>query len=102
MPIPRRDRIQPRISSMPRQQSEAATHRQMYQLLVEKQRLLQELQHLEQRRYAINQRLEGIATQLIDLEYGAGQLQQKSAVIDGQIPASDANSMGFETMFLEY
>ncbi len=102
MSIPRRDRIQPRISSIPRQQSEAATHRQMYQLLVEKQRLIQELQHLEQRRYAINQRLEGIANQLTDLEYSAGQLQQKSAIVDGQIPASDANSMGFETMFLEY
>ena len=55
-PISRRS-IPPKISTIPRQQSEASDYLNLYQLAVEKQRLCQELQTIEQRTHQIHNRL---------------------------------------------
>ncbi len=55
-PISRRS-IPPKISTIPRQQSEATDYLSLYQLAIEKERLERELQTLEQRSYQIQNRL---------------------------------------------
>ncbi|MFP4135393.1 MAG: gas vesicle protein [Halothece sp.] len=53
----------PKISSMPRQKSEASIHLEIYKISVEKHRLQQELQNLKNRELRIKKRLEEIETQ---------------------------------------
>jgi len=53
----------PKISSMPRKQSEATTHLEIYKLSVEKHRLEQELNNIQSREQQILKRLEEIEKQ---------------------------------------
>lgn len=53
----KRGKIPPKISSMPRQRSEATTYLTVYKNVVEKERLQKELQNLERRCHQIKERL---------------------------------------------
>ncbi|MBD2104266.1 hypothetical protein [Leptolyngbya sp. FACHB-261] len=70
MSLPRmpRSRIQPKLRCMPRQKTEASTYLEMHKVTIEKQRLLNELDHLRQRYTQVISRLEEIDTQLNGLE----------------------------------
>ncbi|HEY9880093.1 MAG TPA: hypothetical protein V6D29_16680 [Leptolyngbyaceae cyanobacterium] len=74
---PRRSqgKIFPKISTLPRQRTEAAHYLDMYKLTVEKKRLQQELQSLEQRQQRIQQRISEIDAHTLDLEDSAHQLR---------------------------
>lgn len=52
--------MHPKISSMPRKQSEATTHLELYKMSVEKNRLQQELENLKNREKQIQKRLNEI------------------------------------------
>lgn len=69
-------KILPKISTMPRQPTEAAHYLDMYKLTVEKKRLQQELQSLEERSQRIQQRLSEIDAHTLDLEDSAHQLRE--------------------------
>ncbi|GAB4370126.1 MAG: hypothetical protein Kow00121_10620 [Elainellaceae cyanobacterium] len=108
--------IRPKISTMPRQQSEAAAVLDVYKLVIEKKRLEQELQGIDQRRQQILDRLATLESQVAGLEQTAHQLRSiesrsigssrteqplpraaKPAVVD--LLMDEEN---LETLFLEY
>ncbi len=61
-------RIFPKVSTMPRQATEAAQYLDMYKLTVEKKRLQQELEYIDDRRQRLCERLAEIdqATEQLD------------------------------------
>jgi chromosome segregation ATPase len=95
-------RTYPKISTMPRQQTEATAHLEMYKLLVEKQRLEQELQSLDQRQQQIHERLGVLESQVAELEQTATKIErvQSAMVQPAAQPSQAANS--FDTWTLEY
>lgn len=104
---PSRGRIQPKVSTMPRQKSEAAAFLDIYKLVVEKKRLQQELESLDQRRQQIHGRLAVLDRQVSDLEYTVEKLRAAdpdlsitpellTKAYEGKLPE------GFETLFLDY
>lgn len=105
-------RISAKISTMPRLKSEATTHLELYKLQIERQRLQQEMETLEQRRQQILDRLSVLDMQVAQLDK---QLDKQSNKRLGkttlnhaseQKPAAPANPFGsseaFNTLFLEY
>lgn len=119
-PIGRRI-IRPKISTMPRQQNQATAYLQIYQLAVEKKRLQEELQAIEDRKFNISQRLESITQQIDFLENSAHELETYNAEAEtdnnpGQNPRNSDRSQSpkkseqqdsnqgytLETMTLDY
>jgi septal ring factor EnvC (AmiA/AmiB activator) len=74
---PRRpfSKIYPKVSTMPRQKTEAAHYLDMYKLTVEKKRLEQELQSIEARRQKLRTRLAEIEAQVEGLDDQAQNLR---------------------------
>jgi hypothetical protein len=109
-------RILPKVSTMPRQQSEAAVVLDIYKLAIDKERLQQELQGIEQRRQQILQRLEVLEAQVDQLEGQAHHLREPIALRSPTQPAqqifrparssqftrSAQPAEQFDTLFLEY
>ncbi len=85
-PISRRT-IQPKFSTMPRQKNQATAYLEIYQLAVEKNRLLAELAAIEKRKVTISQRLEAIAEQIDFLE---DFLEKSAPKVKGNFPASES------------
>lgn len=97
----------PKISTMPRQRSEAAALLDLYKLVVEKKRLQQELESFEQRRQDITHRLEAIALQITSTESTIQAFRRAeetpSATANPSAPAAPHKAAGaFSTMYLEY
>lgn len=78
-------RIHPKISTMPRQQSEAAAFLDIYKLVIEKKRLQQELESMDQRRQQILTRLTVLDSQVADLEHTAHQLRDAAPTPDAPL-----------------
>jgi len=104
---PRRSR--PKISTMPRQQSEASQYLDIYKLAVEKKRLKQELASLDARRDRIQERLNMLEQQIADLDHTAqrfretGKASEPNSIIYPPAPRPDArNGQGFQTVTLDY
>jgi chromosome segregation ATPase len=100
-------KIYPKISTMPRPQSEASAHLEMYKLLVEKHRLQQELQSLDQRQQQIVERLAALEGQVSQLDATATKLSAKlPATASAPHPAQQSEPRGvkqeFNTLLLEY
>ena len=108
-------KIHPKVSTLPRQRTEAAHYLDLYKLTVEKKRIQQELENLEQRRarlYArlaeIDQatdRLSGLAgTIRIQDSQNSGDNSARSAPTSNVFtPDRPAQSRGdFSTVLLEY
>jgi hypothetical protein len=71
-------RIFPKVSTMPRQKTEAAHYLDMYKLTVEKKRLQQELESIDERRLRLLERLAEIDQQTEGLDANAAALRQPS------------------------
>jgi len=111
---PNRGQIRPKFSSMPRQQTEAAAFLDSYKLTVEKKRLQQELDSLNQRRDQILQRLSVIDRQVETLETRAATWRQQSradrhtpthhtkAVPSQPRSSVNSDSSTFETFVVDY
>lgn len=105
-------KIFPKISTLPRQRSEASHYLDMYKLTVEKKRLQSELHSLDDHRQRIQQRLDEIAVHTDELECGAQQLRGLDNSAQPAGPTSNvylpsarpsANSTDeFNLLFLEY
>jgi len=105
-PISRRS-IPPKISTIPRQQSESSDYLNLYQLAVEKQRLANELQTLEQRGYQIEKRLAVINRQMDQLKKNIpspGATSASNPSLPGLNPTkkSSGRSTNYETFLLDY
>ncbi|WP_416673061.1 hypothetical protein [Egbenema bharatensis] len=103
-----RGQIRPKISTMPRQQSEATAFLDIYKLVIEKKRLQQELQGMDQRRQQIVDRLALLETQVSTLEKTAQQFRSTETQSNPPTvqpprrsePAPPAETL--DTLFLEY
>ncbi|MEH2051607.1 gas vesicle protein [Nostoc sp.] len=62
--IPTQGITRPKISTMPRNQSEASNQLELYKLITEKQRIKQELVFIEQRKVLITKRLSTLQDQI--------------------------------------
>ena len=103
-PHPSQGKIRPKVSTMPRQKTEAAAYLDIYKLVNEKKRLQQELETLEQRKERIQQRLQLIETQVEQLEQNAHTLREEGPIAP-RPAASNSPSIelsDFNTLFLEY
>lgn len=95
----------PRISTMPRPQTEARMHLERYQMAIEKSRLEKELEMLEFRQLQIQARLKQIAEQAAT----TAQLQQEAAAQDHSAlpihkkhPVKTFNSESYQTFLLDF
>lgn len=66
--LPSRGPIRPKISTMPRPQSEASLQLDIYKLVMEKQRIQAELRLIEQREKQLIQRLSVVENTIADTE----------------------------------
>ncbi len=71
------NRIFPKVSTLPRQRTEAAQYLDMYKLTVEKKRIQQELDNISQKQQCLQERLAEIDHQLGGLSDGAATLRQQ-------------------------
>ena len=96
-PQRQRSPIRPKISTMPRQQTEAGQYLDMYKLTVEKSRLTQELTSIEQRRQQIN-------TRLAALEQIGETMEQKAQTLRADTLSETAaeTEKSYETLYLDY
>jgi chromosome segregation ATPase len=96
-------RILPKISTMPRQKTEAAAFLEIYKLEIEKKRLQQELQSIDERRQQILTHLATLTNQVENLEDRAQQLRSTSpeAAPAHSSPTSSTTDT-FDMLFLEY
>ncbi|UZQ55386.1 hypothetical protein OOK60_04740 [Trichothermofontia sichuanensis B231] len=102
-PMPPQGRIRPRISTMPRQPSEASFQLDLYKLAVEKKRLEQELRKIEQRRHQIQQRLSLLEKQIASTEEQVQQLREPPPTVSRPIQKIDVDiSETYNTLLLEY
>ncbi|KAM3104145.1 hypothetical protein [Phormidesmis sp. 146-35] len=93
----------PRISTMPRQQTEAAAYLNLYKLSVEKKRLQYELETIEQRRQRIEKRLAFLDSQVAELEKSAERLGTQAPRVNYPIAKQAVPDVAsFNTLFLEY
>ena len=70
-------RIFPKVSTLPRQRTEAAHYLDMYKLTIEKKRILQELDNINQKQQRLKERLAEIDHHLEGLNDGAENLREQ-------------------------
>jgi len=106
---PFRGLIRPKISTMPRPKTEATAYLNIYKLTVEKKRLQDELQHMEERKGQIEQRLRSLYQEIeaiqasIAPEETIDSLEPPTTIALAPTPqTTPKTTQGFETQFLEY
>lgn len=96
-------RTLPKFSTMPRQKSELTAGVDIYKLLVEKKRLQQELEMMEQRRQQINLRLAAIENQLVSQTNSIQQHQENPPASPNlPVPAPSPQPANLQSFVLEY
>ncbi|MEP0915729.1 hypothetical protein NC981_02795 [Leptolyngbya sp. DQ-M1] len=85
----------PKISTMPRPQTEATAYLNLYKLAIEKKRLQTELDSIEQRRHRIQKRLSFLESQV-------SEMQRESAPKLTSVTKISASDSALNTLFLEY
>ncbi|PNW45152.1 UNVERIFIED_CONTAM: gas vesicle protein [Euhalothece sp. KZN 001] len=108
---PHQRSIPPKISSIPRQKSEATTHLEIYKMSVEKHRLQQELKNLKNREKQISKRLKQIEQHTEDLlsqvhsPEEISSSPQPSKISKGKIEegfSSPQSAFDFEQVYVDY
>lgn len=102
-------RIRPKVSTMPRQTSEASHYLDIYKLTVEKRRLKRELEDLAKRQKRIQERLSLIDQQVATLEGSAQRLREpgnpsepNSIIYPPSQASQPEEADDFGTMTLDY
>lgn len=85
----------PKISTMPRPQTEATAYLNLYKLAIEKKRLQTELDSIEQRRHRIQKRLSFLESQV-------SEMQRASTPKLTSVTKISASDSALNTLFLEY
>jgi chromosome segregation ATPase len=101
-----RGRIRPKISTMPRQRSEAAAFLNIYKLVIEKKRLEQELESLDERRKQICDRIAVLNQHVGNLETSVDQMRAREAKPQTKtaptVRPNSEQSDDLNTVFLDY
>ncbi len=97
----------PKISTMPRPQTEAAAFLDIYKLVVEKKRLQAELESMDERREQISDRLATLETQITHMEATVQHLRGIPVANSAQpplltSPSQSTNPNTFDMLFEEY
>ena len=103
----------PRISTMPRAQTESRLHLERYQIAIEKSRLEKELETLEFRQVEIKARLiqladKAVITATLQANLAQENIEQKSTTTSSQEPIGDRlaaktfNSESYQTFALDF
>jgi hypothetical protein len=88
----------PKISTMPRPQTEATAYLNLYKLSIEKKRLQYELDSIEQRRHRIQKRLSFLESQVAEMQQSAQVSTPKLVSVEKNSAPDSALNM----LFLEY
>ena len=105
---PFRGVIRPKISTMPRPKTEATAYLNIYKLTVEKKRLQDALQHMEERKCQIEQRLTSLYQEIEAIKVSIApeeimdSLEPKTIALAPTPKMTPKTTQGFETQFLEY
>ncbi|MBD1913929.1 MULTISPECIES: hypothetical protein [unclassified Leptolyngbya] len=96
--------IRPKISTMPRQKSEAAAFLDIYKLVVEKKRLQQELESLDQRRQQICDRITVLDRHVAHMENSVDQMRaaEGNPVQPPPVVLPPDHVDTFDMLFLDY
>jgi hypothetical protein len=99
--------IRLKVSTLPRQKTEASAYLDIYKLVSEKTRLQHELERVEQRRDRILQRLEVLENQVQELEQTTqtGRVENEGkapAIATAKVAQKVTQTETFDTFFLEY
>jgi hypothetical protein len=104
--------IKPKISTMPRKQSEASQQLELYKLITEKQRIQKELKLMEQRFQQLNNRLTVLNHQIESTEQSIQDLRQVNPSLPKINPSlpkmlhpskpAAPSSNNFQAFYLEY
>ncbi len=105
--------IRPTISTIPRNQSEAAKQLELYKMVTKRQRIQQELQFMEQRLQVLKQQMSSLDSQIESTEKTIQDLRQspptssesstpQTSLPRPTAPHKDVKSSHFQTFYLEY
>ncbi len=96
--------IKPKISTMPRNKSEASQQLELYKLITEKQRIQKELNLMEQRLKQLKNRLTVLNHQIDSTEQSIQDLRQANPSIPKMLHPSKpiAQPSNFQAFYLEY
>lgn len=89
----------PKVSTMPRQNNEAAQYLDLYKVAAEKQRLEKELAAIEQRQLQIQQRLQVLEKRAEEMTHTVNSEVQVVKVTEPTPPPPTGN---YQTFVLEY
>lgn len=95
--------IRPKISTMPRNQSEASNQLELYKLITEKQRIKQELAFIDQRKWLLTKRLSTLQNQIDTTENNIKHLRDSKSVIPPVArPKIFFETNNYQTFEIEY
>ena len=99
-----RGHIRPKISTMPRNNSEASKQLELYKLVTEKQRIQQELVFMEQRTQQLKQRLAVLDNQINSTEKSIQDSRKPvpTSVKNTTRSQFAVETSNFQTYYLEY
>ena len=102
--LPSRGPIRPKISTMPRPQSEASLQLDIYKLVMEKQRIQAELRLIEQREQQLRQRLSVVENTIAETEKKVQDFRCLNTDQDKlrTRPKAFPQSKNLKTFYLEY
>jgi phage shock protein A len=95
--------IRPKITTMPRNQSEASNQLELYKLVTEQQRIKQELAFIEQRSVLLKQRLCTLKTQIDTTDNNIKQLRHSESTVPAITrPKTFFQTNNYQTFEIEY
>jgi peptidoglycan hydrolase CwlO-like protein len=96
--------IRAKVSTMPRNQSDASSQLELYKMVTEKQRIQRELCYIKERTNVLQQRLDILNSQIEDTEKTIKKLRQPqpSATQNIVSPNTFVESNNYQTFEIEY
>ncbi|MBU7582149.1 MAG: gas vesicle protein [Nostoc sp. TH1S01] len=97
--------IRPKITTMPRNKSEASSQLELYKLVTERQRIKQELAFIEQRTILLKQRLGTLENQISTTETNIKNLRNSEPQVSSQSTIPKIifeSSNSYQTFEFEY
>lgn len=95
--------IRPKITTMPRNKSEASSQLELYKLVTEQQRIKQELAFIEQRTVLLKQRLSTLKSQIETTERSIKQIRHSEIKLpEITRPKIFCETKSYQTFEIEY
>jgi len=97
--------IRAKVSTMPRNQSDASSQLELYKMVTEKQRIQRELCYIKERTTVLQQRLDVLNSQIEDTEKTIKKMRQPQSSPTSQnivSPNSFVESNNYQTFEIEY